>query len=711
MQLSAKEKKRRIDKINSFITEGTSHCEDKHKRCEEAQRYVGGMQWSEGDLYRQMLRERPAVPFNSIKKAVEAVANREIVERYVPKVFGRDASDSGIANLLDEACRWQRDVSETEHVASMAVRAMVMGGYGCMHKYWDDTAQAGNGMIVDEDVPIWNMLWPARARQMNLADRRWHVCGKWIPKDEAEAMWGDVSRQAANFFKKGSVKSLFADTASPLDNTFRRFGALSWMDIKNGQWISMAQDEIFVVESEWIENESFFRVAYPTRFDEVEAFVKGEAPSIQIENPQQDPNDPNSQPAVDIPYEQYAQMQYDQQKELLMQALFESEIQSFDDRSQINDFVKRYYEVTGDDFTDYRKVMRDVIRFGIVTQDILWDSGDRPYGFSYEFLTGWPVETRVGVDFIGMVDVAKGPQDYKNALMSNMLAMYMSSPKQPLIIEEGAVENIDTFIDQLSRPSGVATVPEGFIASNRYMTLQSPSFPPMAQELLQITSNAVDETFGLSSVDQGMQGDLRRVSGTVVQAAKTASNTIVALLFDSIRRFRRRFGLLNVKFIQDRYSPTELIRIVGSDKAADLESVTDWGETNRFDIKIDEEPVSATERIELIDKLTRTGDLGNWVNQKYITFETMVELLPYIPESVKRRIKEDSKREEQFQQELQQKDDQLKQMGDQLAAWNAVVETVPQSQAIKQQFEAVQAIHQLMMDNQQQQQNPEQPTQ
>lgn len=689
MAISAKKKKEITEKVYSFISEGTSHCEEKHRRCEEDQKYVGGIQWAAGDLYRQMMRERPAVPFNSIKKAVEAVANREIVERFVPKVFGREPADSGIANVLDEACRWQRDMSESEHASSMAVRSMVMSGYGCMHKYWSPTALDGEGLIIDEDVPVWNMLWPTRARQMNLADRRWHVSGKWVTVEEAEAMYGDTSRQASNYFKKHTVTSVLQDTTTQLDPSTRHFGALSWGDVRNGQWINLASSELFIVEAEWIETDFFYKAAISPKFDALYDFLAGFTDQFEIA-PAQDEQSPPQM----IMKDQYDQMLPDDQRVFKEQMLADSEIVRLETRDELNSLLDRYQFVMNEDFEDYRKVQKDVVRYAILTGDMVWDYGTRPFGFTYEFLTGWPVETREGIDFIGMVDVAKGPQDYKNALLSNMLAMYMSSPKQPLIIEEGALENPDAFLDQIARPSGVAFVPDGFIASQRYMTLQSPSFPPMAQELLQLTSAGVEEVFGLSSIDLNAQGDLRRVSGNVVQAAKTAGNTIVAVLFDAIRRFRRRFGLLNVRFIQDRYSPDQIIRIIGSDKAPDLEPSSNWGEVNRYDIKIDEEPVSASERIELIDKLTRTGDLGNWVSQGHIDFDTMLDLLPYIPESVKRKIREKAAEKDQKQQEIQQKDDEIKSVKDTLNLWFSLVKTLPQQSQIMQQFSALQAVAQ-----------------
>jgi hypothetical protein len=102
---------------------------------------VRGEQWLSGDAERQATREKPALALNSLVKVVNAVANREIMDRIVPRVYGRNKEDNGFAQVLDAASNWQRDVSETEHEETMAFRNCVTSGYGVMHKWWDSAGQ------------------------------------------------------------------------------------------------------------------------------------------------------------------------------------------------------------------------------------------------------------------------------------------------------------------------------------------------------------------------------------------------------------------------------------------------------------------------------------------------------------------------------------------------------------------------------------------
>ena len=161
-----------LNNVNGWIREGVDHCEPKHRRSEDNNNMVRGEQWLSGDAERQANRERPALALNSLVKVVNAVANREIMDRIQPRVYGRGKEDNGFAQVLDSACNWQRDVSETEHEETMAFRNCVTSGYGVMHKWWDAAPMDGKGIARDEEIPIWYMLWDSRARKQNLVDRK-----------------------------------------------------------------------------------------------------------------------------------------------------------------------------------------------------------------------------------------------------------------------------------------------------------------------------------------------------------------------------------------------------------------------------------------------------------------------------------------------------------------------------------------------------------
>jgi len=638
--------KKVLEKVRNIISEGASHCEDKHARLEENQLYVGGEQWKKGDVERQRLRERPAIPWNSVFKIVNSICNREVVERFSPKVFGRSETDPGLANVLDETCRWQRQISMSEHYESMAFRSAGIGGYGVMHKYWSPVAMGGDGMMLDEDVPPWEMLWPARAREMNLSDREWHVRGKWMGLDAIESLWGDTSNKIKKKIKKvkKEAEQKFGGTASPLPGETKGMSGswMGWNVVASGNWVNTATRELFVAEAEWREIEYQYRAAVPAKFDQWATFMSGAEPFGVA--------DPETGEMRPFTLDDYMMLSDEEQREIQYIVMSETVIEKFETREELNIFADRYAELFGVEFDDVHKQGKETIRYAVVIDDEVMSYGRRPWGFSYYFITGFPIETRNGMDFIGVVDILKGPQDYKNALLSNMLAMYMSSPKAPLFMEKSLAGNVGDLADRLASPSPFIELPDGALQSGKMQFGEQPSYPPMLEPLLRLADIGLETSMGMADISS--QTDLRRISGKVVQAATAASNVVVAILFDALRKFRKEYGLCNVKFITYMFpSPEEILRIVGEEKAEDLSRMAEgWGDILRYDITIDEQPASPTEQMEAVDYLTRTGMLEQMWMRGDISTEDVLDLMPIIPEAKKRKILKGKTQREQIAQ-------------------------------------------------------------
>lgn len=650
MGLSPKKKEEIVTRVMSYIREGESHCSQIHRRVLENQEYERGYQWSKGDTERQALRERPAIPQNSILKIINAVANREMVNRFEPRVYGRSESDSGIAQVLDASGKWQRDQAETEHEESMAFRSAVASGFGCMHKWFDGGVWGGEGQIKDEEIPIWNMLWPLRARKMDLVDRRWHVFGKIIGIPEAEYAFGDKPDARKWFNRVGKERVSYRGTVDEgIRSNARAFSAFSWQEIKDGFWYNLAEDQVFIVEAEWIDTKKVWRCAKPVWFDDAMSLSLGETESFefQLETPE------GPQP-VQVTADMLSQPMPNGSS-FLKTILQQSAIEVFEDKASFTQFAQSYKELTGEDFEDYNPVTTEVIKYALILDDVVIDHGERPYGFTYEFMTGWRLENTNEIDFYGVVDVAKGPQDFKNAILSNMLTVYMSSPKNTLIMAESLVNNTEDFENNFARPLGVVFVKDEFFTEpQKWLKLDPPSFPSMQPELVALANDSVQELFGLSSIDLGSQSDLRRVSGTVVQSAQMAGNTIVAVFFDALRRYRKRYGMLNLKFMVQHYTPTQLLRIIGDEYSPDIEILNEqtWGDMLRYDVKVEESPTSTTEQMETLSKLQQVGSLDAMMDRGDIDFEDYLDFIPTLPQHLKRRLKDKHQYKEQINQQL-----------------------------------------------------------
>lgn len=686
-----KEEQKILDGLMVELREAVDWCDPIHQRIEDNNKMVRGEQWSKDDAERQAARERPALPLNSLLKLVNAVANREVMDRIAPFIFGRTEEDNGIAEALQAMNLWQRDTAETEHEESLAFRTVATSGYGWMKKWWDEAALDGHGMICDESVPVWYMLWDPRARKQNLTDRRYNICGKFVPVDEVIEQWGDYTKGGKAFSKTVKNGSPFGPSPVEAAGTPARSYRGTWGDIVGGRWFTSSRKEVFVIEREWVETKNIWKVAVPTNLALARELSNNPEASFEMGE------GPDGQPLT-FSFDNIQQM-VPEERAGFFSALFMdgTDLQVFDDKKEYQAVVDEIESYTGEEWEHFRRAPKQVHKYAIITADHVLEHGERPMGFTFEALTGFPFETKEGTDWFGMVDVAKGAQDFKNKFFSNMLTLYMMSPKQQILIEEGAVGDTDAFMNEFGRLGGVTFVPDGFIASGRFREIDAPSFPPMLRELLNYADQAVMDIFGLSSIETGQQGDLRRVSGNVVTSARQASNTMLASLFDSLRRYRRRWGMMSVKFIQQNYGPDQVGRIVGPEKAQYLNGISDWGDINRFDVRVDEQPTSVAEQMETVDLLTRTDTLWKWEAEGKLTFPEALDLMVTIPQSKRDRIKKNyearQSQQQQFAEQMQQMQAQMGALAGRLEIVSKVLQMVEGGQDIQRVIDSQFIIH------------------
>src|SRR5690606_28217391 len=158
--------------------------------------------------------------------------------------------------------------------------------------------------------------------------------------------------------------------------------------------------------------------------------------------------------------------------------------------------------------------------------------------------------------------------------------------------------------------------------------------------------------------------------GTVVQAAQTSSNVIVAIPFDAMRLFRKQYGLCNIRFLHRMYDMEDIIRIVGAEKAEDVQSIdpTKWGEVVRYDVVVYESPSTPSEQMEQVQALTATGTINEFYGRGDLPYEMFIKhFLPALPESAKRDLLKGKMLNDQLMQ-AQQENAQLQQQLQSLTA-------------------------------------------
>jgi hypothetical protein len=628
------------------LSEGATFCGPIHERIEENNCYVappaGGM-WKEEDRERNEARERPSLVDNKILPAINSVSGQEMMGRYVPRIFSRtrDSQSSGVAEILDATSLWVREEADTDHEVSLAFRQALIGGYGCIHKYFDHLENDGEGQIKDREIYPGRMIWDGSAMGQNLHDRRWHMHGEWLPEDEVPLEWLEALPSAAGRRKgrKGWGPDTLEDWHTQAGGSGSRW---PWSAIANGAHHNKAEREVFVLRHEWREREEAFRAAVPVELAKWEEAAQTGQVDLDGE-------------IVDL-----TQMDEPQLLEIRDYLLAQTKIETMT-RKQLSRLRERYLMLTGERFEDYASMERWRFRYAWMVNGHIVEVGDIPVGkFTYSFITCFPWPSADSTVYYGMVDLAKGGQDFRNRFLSLALAILSVSPKEGWVVEESALGPWkDEFANDIARPGGIATVPDGFFATKRSEKMAAPNFPDFLPGFIGIADQAVTAPFGLSGALMGGQADLRRVSGQAVSQIREAASTVMSLPFDSLKRQRREDGKLQIAFIVE-YIPVEMIaEVAGPDKARYIPMdamgqplpKAEWLRAARLRVKVDEAPVTQEERKETFDFLTRTMGFQEWM--QLMPIEVLAKMIPTIQESDREAIIQHTKQKEALPQMMQ----------------------------------------------------------
>jgi hypothetical protein len=204
----------------------------------------------------------------------------------------------------------------------------------------------------------------------------------------------------------------------------------------------------------------------------------------------------------------------------------------------------------------------------------------------------------------GMLD----PQKWANKFLSQFLHIIGSNAKGGLMIEKGAVENVGKFKREWSKGDGVSVVEDGAISRKRIVPKPPPVIPPQMSQLMEFAISSLRDVTGINLEILGLAD--REQPGVLEAQRKQAALTVLATLFDALRRYRKEQGRLMAKYITEYLSDGRLIRIVGGDGTEQYVPLLHEQGVLDYDVVVDE--------------------AANTTNQKDKTFHVMTELLPVL---------------------------------------------------------------------------------
>lgn len=255
---------------------------------------------------------------------------------------------------------------------------------------------------------------------------------------------------------------------------------------------------------------------------------------------------------------------------------------------------------------------------------VLLEDGPAPAGdqFSYACMTGDRDHNKGS--WFGVVRAMKDPQRYANKWLSQTLDMLNRQAKGGVMVETSAVKDVRQFEASYAKPGATTWVNPGALTGGGIKEKGLPQLPPGHYQLMEFALLSIRDTSGVNLELLGQKQ--QEQAGVLEYQRKQAAMTILATLFDALRRARKHIGRVRLFYIQQYLSDGRLIRIAGQGAAKVVPLVRDRT-AGEYDVVIDDAPSSPNQKEVIWQTFTSIFP----VIKDMITPQVLVEVLPYSP--------------------------------------------------------------------------------
>ena len=588
---------------------------------DEAELYFemyAGEQWSD-DVTRVLEeQEKPAIVFNHILKVINAVAGTEVTNKFAPKYRPRSVGPrAAFADMLNGALRYIRDQTDASDEESQAYMDALICGIGAV-EFSQDYTHTAEGRTLVERKPVFNLWWDYNTEKPNMKDGRWVADYFYMPKEEAIDQWPEYSEEIENYVE--SYQDLDGQAATQVETR-----------IAGEKWYEKDRDEVLIYKYHYRKLEPYF---------------------LSV--------DPDTKESVEYTVEEWKNLR--------------ENIKGLNDRA--TDIGAEQAKMpAGVRLSRYRYYVSHFM--GNITLDD--DETPTQSGFPIKFITCFRHQRPEGVDWFGLVSVMKDPQQWSNRMLVQLAHIIATNPKGAILAEEGVFEDEDKAMDDWGKANAVIRVREGALVEGSVKIIQG-AYPDNQERLYQLSTEAVNAVLGFSPIQVGGQADLRRTSGEVVKFVNQSSEAMLSFPFQSLKAYRKAAGEQYLEHMRVFMPDKTLIRISSPGMADQVVPFRrEWVENVKYDVVLDETPVTATQQKELWDSMQVTQVYEVLAEQGIMTPDITVEIIPNMPEEIRNKMRENIAEQDAMQQMFQ-----LMQQGD-FEGVLQIVAQVAESQGVEVQ--------------------------
>lgn len=193
----------------------------------------------------------------------------------------------------------------------------------------------------------------------------------------------------------------------------------------------------------------------------------------------------------------------------------------------------------------------------------------------------------------GLVRAMRDPQLWANKFFSQILHIINRNAKGGAFAEEGAFKDPRRAEEQWADPGSLILLKDGAVREEKIKERQFTQLPPGLDKMLQFAITSIPDVTGVNLELLGLAG--REQAGVLEAQRKQAGLSILARLFNSLRRYRKEQGRVMLYFIQHYLSDGRLIRITG-EKGQEYVRLAKNAEAATYDVVVDDAPTSPNMR-------------------------------------------------------------------------------------------------------------------
>lgn len=249
-------------------------------------------------------------------------------------------------------------------------------------------------------------------------------------------------------------------------------------------------------------------------------------------------------------------------------------------------------ERTGTKYTAERMQTRAYYRAWICGDKIMGKVKELTCGgFTYEAITGQ--RDRNTNTWYGMGRVIRDPQCWVNKFFASILYTISVNAKGGLLAEEDAFEDQAKAETSWSNPAAITFTAEGALQAGKIQPKPPAPYPQGMDRLMEFTLQLLPLTSGMNPELMGLAD--RQQPGVLEAQRKQAAMSIIAWVFDAMRRYYKRSGRLMLAMIREYMSEGQLIRISGDSGSQYVPLLKDRL-VGKYDMIVDEAPTSINMR-------------------------------------------------------------------------------------------------------------------